>query len=337
MNHSQRSDRHYLYRLIALVFFVGAAGLASLTEAYSPTNENDVNFTPDKSLVINENHQVTAGVGGVDDDQQALLFRTTETVTRTVSLTIEVSVPDFTPGTVYIYGNHPGLGDWDPGAVPMSHSGLYTWTITLDLPETTSLGFGFGRGSQQTEETEIDGTASVPARQLTVTFGSDGVQHESYSVANWRDPIVVDHFPDDGASSLPIDTTISASWNQAMGVGTDFQVVGPDGAISGTFSYHINTYTYVFTPTNLLAIGATYTVSIAGQMDAGDDFQQVPVQFTFDTMVPTSVDLMSFEEKPPITDSWWWVSWPWLMVLISTMSLSGLIWIKRRKRQTVKN
>jgi hypothetical protein len=298
-------------------------------------------------LAISEGHLAAtdAGVGGGHGHRHpahlptnGIDSRTTlETITRTVSLTIEVTVPEFTPGTVYIYGNQPELGDWDRAAVPMSQTGPFTWTVSLDIPETTALAFNFGRGSQQTEETELNGIDPVPARDVTVTYGSDGIQHESFSVANWRDPIVVDHFPDDEANSLPIDTTISASWNQAMGVGTDFQVVGPEGSIDGVFTYYINTYTYVFTPADLLAIGATYTVTIAGQMDAGEDPQQVPVQFNFDTMVPTSVELVSLAEKPSITDSWWWISWPWLMVLLSAMSLGGLIWIQRHKRQTIQN
>jgi hypothetical protein len=57
----------------------------------------------------------------------------------------------------------------------------------------------------------------------------------------------------------------------------------------------------------------------------------VPAQFNFDNMVLTSVELVTLAEKPTITDSWWWVSWPWLMVLLTAVSLIGVVWIKRRR------
>ncbi len=254
-------------------------------------------------------------------------------LTQTVSITIEVSVPDFTPGTVYVFGNQPEMGDWDPGAAPMIPGEAGTWTITLEFLEDTLLAFNFGRGSTETEETQADGNAAVPSRVVTVTNGTVGGQSESYSVANWRDPIVVDHFPIDGTSTVPIDTHISVSWSQAMSVGTEFIVEGPEGPVSGTTTYYANTYTYVFTPSQLLDVGEAYTVTAGGQIDVGGDIQQVPVQFNFDTMVPTSVELVAIGEKPGIIDSWWWVSWPWLMVLLMALSLVGLLWINKRQQR----
>lgn len=309
-------------------------GIAGGTFSYDGLSSTSI-FTPDMHLVAKATHTVTVS-GNSDiagDVQQVPLLWTIESYARMVSVTIAVTVPDFTPGTVYIFGNQPELGDWDPGVVPMTQSGPVTWTIALNFLENTPLAFNFGRGSVETEETEIDGNTFVLPREVTVTSGPGGTQSETYSVANWRDPIVVDHFPADGASNQPIDTAISVSWSQATGVGTDFLVVGPDGPISGTFTYYANTYTYVFTPSALLAVGATYTVTAAGQIDAGGDSQQVPAQFSFDTMVPTSVELVTLAEKTTITDSWWWVSWPWLMVLMTAVSLVGLVWIKRRRRQ----
>lgn len=309
--------------LILAALLVGITGLATPAEAnylagiYGPSN-----LQPE---VAPETYTFAG------DDPQAAPLRPIETITRTVTVTIEVTVPGFTPDKVYIVGNQPQLGDWDPGAVPMTQSGVDTWTITLDFLENTPLAFYFGRGSEETKETETDGNTPVPSREVTVTYGLDGTQGESFTVANWRDPIVVNHFPVDGASNQPIDASISASWSQAMGVGTDFQVVGPDGPISGVFTYYVNTYTYVFSPTHLLSLGVTYTVTVAGQTDAGGDSQQVSDQFNFDTLVPTSVELVALGEKQTIVDSWWWVSWPWLMVLLTAVSLVGLVWIKKRR------
>jgi hypothetical protein len=317
--------------LIAIILLVGIVGLAVPAEARHFFPDSNPSIASNLPLNHKESHRAPNTDLVLLDSHLAPAPRDIETISRTVSVTIEVTVPEFTPGTVYIFGSQPELGDWNPSAVPMTQSGADTWLIALDFPEDTPLGFNFGRGSQYTEESEQDGNTSVPARELTVTYGTDGVQSASYEVANWRDPVVVDHFPRDGASSLPIDTTISVSWSQPMGVGTDFLVMGPGGPVSGTFTYYANTYTYVFEPAELLNIGATYAISVTGQTDAGQDVQQVPVQFAFDTMVPTSVDLVVLAEKESITDSWWWVSWPWLMVLLSVIFLSGLVWIKRRR------
>jgi len=313
-----------------LILFALLFGLMGMATPAAAGYLADTDSAPD--LDLDFEHEVYAFAS---NDPQEPVPGPIETILPTVTLTISVTVPGFSQGTVYITGNQPELGDWDPGAVPMTESGADTWTVTLDFLENTFLAFNFGRGSEETEETETDGNTPAPSRQVTVTYGLDGTQSETFTVANWRDPIVVNHFPADGASSLPIDTPISASWSQAMGVGTDFQVVGPDGAISGTFTYYVNTYTYVFTPSHLLSVGETYTATVVGQTDAGGDSQQVATQFSFDTLVPTSVALVALGERSTIADSWWWVSWPWLMVLLTAVSLAGLVWIKRRKRQAI--
>lgn len=332
VNHIGKSARQTMQKgLLLIAVLMGLMVLTIPAEARHLSPENTLSSA--SSLHLNqEESSVTPNTDLIPPDGQlAPAPRDIETIPRTVSVTIEVTVPDFTPGTVFIFGSQPALGDWSPGAVPMIPGGVNSWHITLDFLEDTPIAFNFGRGSQSTIETEQDGNSTVPARELMVTSGTDGVQSASYEVANWRDPIVVDHFPRDGVSSLPIDANFSVSWSQPMGVGPGFSVSGPEGAVSGSFIYYANTYTYVFEPAELLDIGATYDVTVTGQTDAGQDVQQVQVQFDFDTMVPTSVDLVVLAEKESITDSWWWVSWPWLMVLLSAISLTGLVWIKRRR------
>ena len=333
VNHLEKSARQAIKKgLIIITLLVGIAGLAVPAEARHLAGDNNPGIPPSYNEVSRAPDSDLIPAGQLKPAPGAI-----ETISRTVTVTIEVTVPEFTPGTVYIFGNQPELGDWNPSAVPMVQSGAYAWGITLEFPEDTALAFSFGRGSQNTGEAEQNGNTTIPARELTVTYGVDGAQSAYYEVANWRDPIVIDHFPRDGASSLPIDSTFSVSWSQPMGVGTGFLVVGPGGPVSGSFTYYANTFTYVFEPVDLLNIGATYAITVAGQTDAGQDVQQVPVQFAFDTMVPTSVDLVVLAEKGSITDSWWWVSWPWLMVLLTAVSLSGLVWIKRRRTVLAEN
>jgi len=46
-------------------------------------------------------------------------------------VTFNVTVPDFTPGTVYIVGNNPLIGDWNPSAVAMTQVDATHWTISI--------------------------------------------------------------------------------------------------------------------------------------------------------------------------------------------------------------
>ena len=75
---------------------------------------------------------------------------------------------------------------------------------------------------------------------------------------------------------------------------------------------------------------------VTGIIESGEESQRAAVETKSSSQVPPSVDLVAFGGGQSITDSWWWVSWPWLMVLLSAIFLAGFIWIKRRKRKTVK-
>ena len=68
-----------------------------------------------------------------------------------------------------------------------------------------------------------------------------------------------------------------------MSPSTVFSVVGPDGAVSGTFALDASGLTVTFTPDVLLHAGTTYEVLISGQVDANGVVQQVPVDVFFHT------------------------------------------------------
>ncbi len=52
---------------------------------------------------------------------------------RLVSVTFRIGVPDYTPGTVYIVGDIPQFGPWNPGLVPMTQVDATTWEYTIDI------------------------------------------------------------------------------------------------------------------------------------------------------------------------------------------------------------
>lgn len=145
-------------------------------------------------------------------------------------------------------------------------------------------------------------------------------------------PIVLSHTPDMDAVQVPVDVVISVVWDRPMQPDTNFNVTGPDGIVSGLFRYYHDTNTITFLPDADLAPETRYTVLIVSQVALNGQMQQQTYQWTFETVTPTSVSIVSIgsaNEDPG--QSWWWSSWPWLMATISLLSLAGflLIWSRR--------
>lgn len=72
---------------------------------------------------------------------------------KNVYANIKVLVPPSSPaGTgVFIPGNQPALGDWDPGKVRLEQQNDSLWTITRKFPQGTFIEFKITRGSWDTE------------------------------------------------------------------------------------------------------------------------------------------------------------------------------------------
>jgi len=202
---------------------------------------------------------------------------------RVVMVTFDVTVPDFTPGTVYIAGSIPGLPNWDPGGQALQQVNSTHWTFTVQLPDGAHIEYKYARGTWDKVEKEADGNAEVPNRQATIHYGTDGTQLIQDVVANWRDPIVVASDPQNGTGNVPVTSTVSIQWSQAMPDATDFTVTGPGGVLSGTFEYEAGTYTATFTPALALEMGEIYTITASGKQDAAGDTQQVAFLSTFQT------------------------------------------------------
>jgi glycosidase len=111
---------------------------------------------------------------------------------RTVTVTFEVTVPATTDGTgrsVYIAGTlnrlDGGLPEWNPGGVVLTKVDDTHWTITLTGKETTQLEYKYTLGDW--EHVEKDAVCGeIGNRQLTLSYGSSGVQNVNDTVLNWR-------------------------------------------------------------------------------------------------------------------------------------------------------
>ena len=111
--------------------------------------------------------------------------------TRTVSVVFTVTVPDTTPSgsAVYIAGTlsrlDGGLPDWNPGGVVMTQVDATHWTITLTGKESTQIEYKYTLGSWDYVEKD-NSCGEIGNRQLTLSYGSTGVQNVNDTVQNWR-------------------------------------------------------------------------------------------------------------------------------------------------------
>ncbi len=103
---------------------------------------------------------------------------------RPAMLTFKVRVPEYTPpdAKIYIAGNLPVLGPWDPGKIELGRIGTGLYAITLALPVDTELRFKFTRGSWETVEKGLRFEEIGDRTHIVV-----GDETVSIDVANWRD------------------------------------------------------------------------------------------------------------------------------------------------------
>jgi len=105
-------------------------------------------------------------------------------------------------------------------------------------------------------------------------------------------PFIIATNPDNGATDVPINQAVSATFSKAMNPatinGTTFTLTGPGGvAVAGTVTYAAIAKTATFTPTSVLAISTEYTATVTtGAQDlAGNPLGPGPVPnpWTFTT------------------------------------------------------
>lgn len=199
-----------------------------------------------------------------------------------IHVTFITTIPAGTPDeNIYIVGDQPVWGPWDPGLVSMTvvpgTTGL-EWTYTTSFEEGTDIEFKHTRGTWEKVEKAANGFDEI-SHFVTVENQGNREMTVETTVGNWRDPYVVSTVPAEGAT-VAGDTTISVTWNKNMGAATQFSVTDASSmAVSGTYAHDGGTNTTTFTPDTPLPAG-TYTVTVSG-FSVGGDTQQVPTVFTF--------------------------------------------------------
>ena len=82
---------------------------------------------------------------------------------------------------VYVTGNHPALGFWNPAAIPMEQSEDGTWTKELNIMQETQLEYKFTLGSWDTEALNMDG--QVKANEKTLITRDSEIKVE---IPRWK-------------------------------------------------------------------------------------------------------------------------------------------------------
>ena len=102
------------------------------------------------------------------------------------------------------------------------------------------------------------------------------------AAADTTPPTVTARTPADGATGVPTNTTVTATFSETV-TGSSVAVSVPTGsAVAGTSSYNATTRTVTFTPSVALAAGTQYSVAVSAATD-GSGNVMVPVTWSFTT------------------------------------------------------
>lgn len=120
----------------------------------------------------------------------AEVYATAELRTVTVNFTVTVPVTtDATGRSVYIAGTldrlDGGLPSWNPGGTVLTRVDATHWTITLTGKEYVQIEYKYTLGDWDHVEKDAS-CGEIANRQLTLTYGADGIMNVNDTVLNWR-------------------------------------------------------------------------------------------------------------------------------------------------------
>ncbi|MFQ5600713.1 MAG: CBM20 domain-containing protein [Candidatus Krumholzibacteriia bacterium] len=116
----------------------------------------------------------------------AVTSRSRSRAPRTVTVTWSVRVPPSTPDDepLYLTGNLPALGPWNPKGLQLHRIRPDAYIAKLQIPPATGLEYKFTRGSWETVEATENGQ-DRPNRNLLVS----GPEQVFASVDAWADRV----------------------------------------------------------------------------------------------------------------------------------------------------
>src|SRR6185369_1543730 len=175
-----------------------------------------------------------------------------------------------------------------PGATPVPGTVSYsapthvtTFTPTSALAASTTFTATITTGAR-----DVAGNAMAVNKVWTFTTGV---------AADTVAPTVLSTVPANGATGVPTDQVVTATFSEAMNAATisaaSFSLSGPGATpVPGTVSYSAPTHVASFTPTSALAASTTFTATITtGAQDVAGNAMASNVVWTFTTGVAADI------------------------------------------------
>jgi hypothetical protein len=179
--------------------------------------------------------------------------------------------------------------------MPITQLSATQWMYTVTIGEGTALLYKYTRGTWDVVE-NWGSLVGVANRSLLTQYGTTGIMTITDTVYNWRDPIVMSHFPANGATLFNATQPITVAFNRILNTTfiteATFIVSNTTQGVAypGTFSFsqdtsqpYITSTIVSFTP-NAPLPGGDYTVFLkkSGYVDEGP--MQQNYQWNFDVV-----------------------------------------------------
>lgn len=230
---------------------------------------------------------------------------------KIVQVTFRVRVPVETPpdDKVYIAGDHPLFGPWNPGKQVLTKTAdPRVWEVTVPIQDGLTIPYKYTRGAWEMVENwgVLRGTEN---RSVTINYGTTGTQlvdntAEGWSGDNepdrtkavqfWRDPLVSATLPANGATVTNPSQVLTVTFSRDILAPADGNITGTVAVkaangqnISGTVALVTSADSVVFTPSAGWTNGV-YTATVSGiRSDLADSVaMQKPYVFTFTVNIP---------------------------------------------------
>lgn len=245
----------------------------------STTSYEDTSVSPNTSY----QYYVVAFDASLNESDDSNIV-TADTTAAAVNVTFQVTVPAFTDvsSAVQIIGNRGVFGEasdplteWSTGT-NLTQISDTLWEVTLNFNEGDELEFKFRRdGDWEKVEKDVNGYDDILSggnRMYTVPSSAGGPVILPLTVVNWRDVLLVSTNIADGATNVPVESVITATFNKSISSASTFTVVDSASAtVAGTFALSANELSLTFTPSAPLAYDETYTVTVGAGVDAAGD------------------------------------------------------------------
>ena len=120
------------------------------------------------------------------------------------------------------------------------------------------------------------------------SYGYDIGTYE-YEGATSKAPMIVSESSGQTATNVPVSTTATATFNEAVQSSTITFTLTPSGgsAITASLSYNSSTDTVTLTPRSALAYNTKYTATVSGAEDSAGDSMRAPFSWSFTTKATT--------------------------------------------------